>query len=205
MTDYSTQYSSDPLTPISPSEKYSNPLVVNPSYDSNEIKPAKSVTYETPKEKIYVFALFFFITGLITTVSMILEVFKNSEWPIYVHFLPLLLLIIGYYAGGDASIYTKIHIDNSIGIITITKVKTFCCFNVSVKIQINKIDQVFIRENEVKGNEDTRINFKIIFRLLNGNEIERYKFDKKDECKKAFNIIKCGLPQNIIFNDDLVH
>ena len=205
MTDYSTQYSSDPLTPISPSENYSNPLVVNQSYNSNEINPAKSVTYKTPKENSYLFGFGFLIPGFITTVFMILEVFRNSEWPIYSQFLPLLFLIVGYCACSSASIYTKIDIDNSIGIITKTEVKTFCCFNESVKIQINKIDQVFMKENVVKGYEDTRIDFKIIFRLLNGNEIEGYTFNKKDECKKAFNIIKSGLPQNIIINDDFVY
>ena len=62
-----------------------------------------------------------------------------------------------------------------------------------------------MKENVVKGYEDTRIDFKIIFRLLNGNEIEGYTFNNKDECKKAFNIIKSGLPQNIIINDDFVY
>ncbi len=94
---------------------------------------------------------------------------RTGEMPVYISFFTFFILIVGYIPGSLMTISTKIHIDNSTGIITITERKTFCCFNVSLKIQINKIEQAFIKQIE----HDRSCNIHhIISRLLDGHEIK---------------------------------
>ena len=202
MTDYQTQYSSDLLTPINPSQDSSIPLEISPSDNFNGTNPANNIIYKTPSTYFFVPSIVIFISGLFTTGILIFEGMTNSRCPVYFSLLLFILIIIGYSIGSLASNSTKIHIDNSIGIITITEVKTFSCFNVSLKIQIKEIKQVIIRKKNDYDDDSTYYN--IFFKLLNGNEVE-VSSSEKNEIKKAFNIIRSGLPQNIIFNDDLVH
>ena len=188
MTDYSTQYSSAQLTPINPSQNYSTPLETSLPYNYISENPAKNVKYKTSFMCFFiVHPLVFSISGLATTVFIIIEGMKDSSFPVYVSFFSFLFLIVGYTLGSLLTLRTKIHIDNSIGIISITKVKTFCWFNETKKIQINKIQQV------------ERCNSTINFIFLNGNKIDGCNFEKIDECYMAFHIIKSGLPQNINF------
>ena len=121
------------------------------------------------------------------TVLIIIYGMRTSEIPVYISLFIFLFLIIGYIPGSLITISTKIHIDNSAGIITKTKRKTFCCFNVSVEIQINEIEQVFIKEIEHDESSNT---FKLFFKLLNGNEIPICEYESKDESYKYFNNIK---------------
>ena len=115
-------------------------------------------------------------------------------------------IFFGYTYGSLMTIYDKIHINNSVGIITITHVKLFCCFSISVKIQINKIKKVYVKIIEEKNDDNNNVykNFAIVFRLLNGKEIRQLNSFGKVGCREAFNIIKSALPENIIFNDDLL-
>ena len=133
---------------------------------------------------------------------LIIDGMRTGEMPVYISFFTFFILIVGYIPGSLMTISTKIHIDNSTGIITITKTKTFCCFNVSEKIQINKIEQAFIKETE---HDESNSTFKIFFRLLNRNEIPICEYERKNESYIYFNDIKNALPQNIIFNDKIVH
>ena len=191
MTDYSTQYSSAQLTPINPSQNYSTPLETSP-YNYISDNPAKIVNYKTSFMCFGILhPLVFSIVGLAATVFVIIEGMRDDNCPVYASFITFIFFIVGYTLGCLLTLRTKIHIDNSIGIISITKVKTFFWFNVTKIIQINKIQQV------------EKWNSIIYFIFLNGNKIEGCSFQKRDECYKAFNIIKSGLPQNInfIFND----
>ena len=193
MTDYSTQYSPAQLTPINPSQNYSSPLEVNSSYNYNLANPAKNVKYQTTFFCFgIVHPIVFSLVGLGLTVFIILEGMRNSDPPVYVSFFTFLFFIVGYTIGSFIPLCTKIYTDNYVGIIGITKVKTFFWFNESKKIPINEIQKV-------EKNKST-LNF--IF--LNGSKIEGYTFQKRKECDEAFNIIRNGLPQNIIFisNDD---
>ena len=170
MTDYQAQVSSDPLTPMNPSQNPLNPLEVSPSDNFNGTNPAKTLIKRPSGIWVVFFgSIVFFMIGLSSTVLLIIDNMITSEIPIYTSFLLFLLVIIGYTLGSLATISTKIHIDNSTGIITITKRKTFCCFNVSLKIQINKIEQAFIKQIEHDGSCNIH---HIISRLLDGHEIK---------------------------------
>ena len=109
------------------------------------------------------------MSGLAITVFFIIDGMRTREMPIYISFVTFLFCIVGYISGSFVTIYTKMHIDNSTGIITITERKTFCCFNVSMKIQINKNKQAFIKE--IEHDESCTIHH-IISRLLDGHEIK---------------------------------
>ena len=205
MTDYQTQYDSEPLTAT---QKSSNLLEVNPPNNFNATNPDTSVTYKTPLNYGFM-NIIFIIIGLFLSGLLIYSSFTISSNTVYFSIgsiASFVFVIVGYSICSLGSIYTKIHIDKSAGIITIEKVKTFVCFNVSVKIPINKIDQVFNKEEKKKDEDDkSYFIFKILFRLLNGNEIEVCELENLNECKKAFNIIKSALPQNITFNDIFSH
>ena len=142
MTDYSTQYSSAQLTPINPSQNYSTPLETSP-YNYISDNPAKIVNYKTSFMCFgIVHPLVFSIIGLAATVFVIIEGMRDDNCPVYASFITFIFFIVGYTLGCLLTLRTKIHIDNSIGIISITKVKTFFWLNVTKIIQINKIQQV---------------------------------------------------------------
>ena len=203
MTDFQTKDFSDPLTPINPSKNTSNTLEVNTSDNFNEANPGKTLI-KKPSSIWVVFlcSIFLIITGLFSTVLLIIEGMRNGDIPVYINFVLFSLFLGGYTLGCLATISTKIHIDNSAGIITITKRKTFYCFNVSVKIQIKEIEQAFIKERVYDDSDNI---YKIFFKLLNGNEILVCMYESLNETNKYFNIFKSELSDYIIFNDNIVH
>ena len=171
MTDYQAQDSSELITPINPSQNALNPLKVSPSDNCNGTKSIKTII-KSPGDNLFVVSIISIVLlmfGLAITVFYIIEIMRTREMPKYISFFSFLFCIIGYISGSLVTISIKIHIDNSTGIITITKRKTFCCFNVSLKIQINKIEQAFIKQIE----HDRSCNIHhIISRLLDGHEIK---------------------------------
>ena len=200
MTDYQPQYSSDPLTPMNPYQNTSNTLEINPSDNFNETIPNKTQIKKSNGIGPLFLFLIFFMVGLITTVFFIIEGMRNTRVPVYSSIFTFLFLIVGYIPFCTLTISTKIHIDNSVGIITITKRKFFCCFNESVKIQINKIEQAFIKEIQL---DEVDNKYEIFFKLLNGNEIPVCEYESKTGSYYDFNRIKSALPQNIIFNSNI--
>ena len=203
MTDYQAQVSYDPLIPINPSQNPSNPLEVSPSDNFNGTNPVKTLIKR--RSQIWVasvVSIVFFMLGSAFTAHIVIEGMGTNGFSVYPSFFTFFVLITGYTLGSLVTISTKIYIDNSTGIITITRRKTFCCFNVSMKIQINEIEQAFIKEIV---DDEFPNSYELFFRLLNGNEIPICVYESKDESYKYFNIIKNALPQNIIFNDNIVH
>ena len=203
MTDFPTQNSSELLTPMNPE--------ISPSYDFNMTKPAKNVTYSNFSCLSNIFVKLFLLLYLLQ-LDVLFYFFINNYMKsgdtstlFYGNFF-VISIFFGYTYGSLQTIYDKIHINNSVGIITITHVKLFCCFSISVKIQINKIKKVYVKIIEEKNDDNNNVykNFVIVFRLLNGKEIRELNSYGKVGCREAFNIIKSVLPENIIFNDDLL-
>ena len=179
MTDYQAQDSSDTITPINPSQNALIPLEVSPSDNFNGTNPTKTLI-KRPSQiwVVSLVSIVFFMLGSAFTAHIVIEGMGTNGFSVYPSFFTFFVLITGYTLGSLVTSSTKIHIDNSAGIITIAKRKTFCCFNVSMKIQINKIEQAFIKEIE---NDETSNSFKLFFRLLNGNEIPICVYESKNE------------------------
>ena len=193
MTDYSTQNSSEKLTPMNQD--------VNPSYNFNVANLPKSVTYKTPCLFGLACVLIPFFIMLIT-ISCIIIIQDFNQTPVYFSLIPFFCSFIFYIFLSIMTIFTKIHIDNSVGIITKTEVKFLFCFNKSMKIQINDVKRVFTMKEQV-DEDDKRYKFRIFFRLLNGKTIEGCEISSRNECNRAMKILRNGLPKNVIFNDNI--
>ena len=99
MTDYSTQYSSAQLTPINPSQNYSTPLEASP-YNYISENPAKNVKYKTSFMCFFiVHHLVFSISGLATTVFIIIEGMKETgRNPLYLSSVEYDVSRINFYS-----------------------------------------------------------------------------------------------------------
>ena len=142
MTDYSTQNYSEQLTPMNQE--------VNQSYNFNVANLPNSVNYRTPCSCLECFSYFlvFIILIFITCFTFILGI--QREVSVYISLITFFTSLIFYILLSIMTISTKIHIDNSVGIITKTRIKSLFCFNESKKIQINDVDKV-IKKNRIYG------------------------------------------------------
>ena len=106
-------------------------------------------------------------------------------------------MLIGFIS----DFYVFIQIDNYYGIIVIKQRKISFCFNKTRKIQINEVKEVSIESDTTMYtiNGKRYGSFRIIIRLNEGRRIKVCKdvIDKDNESKKAFNILRRGLSQNI--------
>ena len=198
MTDYTTQNSSEPLTPMNQE--------VNQPYNFNVANLPNSVNYRTPCSCCECFFYFLFFIVLIFLTCFIFIRGIQRKMPIYISLMTFFSSIIFYILLITMTISTKIHIDNSVGIIIKTRIKSLFCFNESKKIQINDVDKVIKKKLEHTDEDNGHsITYRIDIRLLNGKIIEGCKMSNIDECNRAFNILRNGLPENIIFSDNFAH
>ena len=142
MTDYSTQNYSEQLTPMNQE--------VNQSYNFNVANLPNSVNYRTPCSCFECFSCFLFYIILIFMTCFIFILGIQRKMPIYFSLITFFTSFILYILLSIMTISTKIHIDNSVGIITKTRIKSLFCFNESKKIQINDVDKV-IKKNRIYG------------------------------------------------------
>ena len=195
MTDYSTQNYSEQLTPMNQE--------VNQSYNFNVANLPNSVNYRTPCSCCECFSYFlFFIIFIIITYFFFIVCIKTKFF-VYISLIPFFFSLMFYILLSIRTISTKIHIDNSVGIITKTEIKSLFCFNESKKIQITDVDKV--NKNKIEYTDDDNghsITYRIYFILLNGKIIEGCEMSNINECNRAFSILRNGLPENIIINDN---
>ena len=197
-----------PSTNIPPQNappQYQPPIQVNQS-------PVSNAYYKTPCNCIVGFiCVVFFIVGIGVSAFMIYTGISsgNSEQILF-GLIPLVFTLVAVILGSCISLYFSLEIENSFGTIVIKKVKLFFCFSKKEILQINDLQQVVVQTDYSTTYEINGVHydaFEIIFKLHDGREVKGCSgvIDKNGEGRKAFNIIRNALPQNIAFGGNLAY
>ena len=198
MTDYPSAITPD-------YRDYMTPIEVDETTKANlENPPPSKLNYRTPCNSIEcVISIICIIVGISGSIIMLQDSISNDKEfkNILFSFCPLVFTLAGLLIGFISDFYVFIQIDNYYGIIVIKQRKISFCFNKTRKIQINEVKEVSIESDTTMYtiNGKRYGSFRIIIRLNEGRRIKVCKdvIDKDNESKKAFNILRRGLSQNI--------
>ena len=126
-------------------------------------------------------------------------IYNNEILMIIYSIIPLVFAIAASCVGAYDDAYIIINISSTIGTIEIKKNKFLFCYNTQEILKINDVKQVIVQSENS--------SFKIFFKLKDGREVEGciYIDNKNGEGRKAFEIIRNNLPQNISFSGDLAY
>ena len=184
--------------------QYQPPIQVN--------SPVSNAHYKTPCNCIVgCICVAFFIVGIGASALMISTGISvgNSEQILF-GLIPLVFTSVAVILGSCISLYFSIDIENSFGTIIIKKVKLFFCFSKKEILQVNDLQQVVVQTDYSTTYEINGVHydaFEIIFKLNDGREVKGCSgvIDKNGEGRKAFNIVRSALPQNIAFGGNLAY
>ena len=155
-----------------------------------------------------IFSLFSIGIGLFI-VFIILGIHNDLVFWLFMLFLPIFLIVLSIIFSCAISLRDKIVIDFEKGLIYTKTQKFLFCFGQKNTFSLIEIEQVIIQVNPNLHYTEDEIAydcFDVIFRLLNGKEIKGASgvINKNNECRKAIDFMKKGIPHNIPINGDLV-
>ena len=174
--------------------------------------PGANVNYKTPCNCIVgTLVVIFFTVGIAASAFMIVNGATSGETKMILFgFIPLIFSAVATILGSCISLYWIISIQPTLGKITISR-KKICFFFSKVEIvNINDIQQVIVQTDYSTSYEINGVHynaFEVIFKLADQREVLgcRGVIDKNGEGRKAFTIIRNGLPQRIAFMGNLAY
>ena len=196
-----------PLSPTNYGNQNQPPIQVDQNYS-----PGGNVNYRTPCNCIVcTIVVIFFTVGILASAFMIFNGALSADTKmIFFGFIPLIFTIIATILGSCISLYWKISILSTLGIIRIEQKKICSYFSKIKTIQINDLQQVIVQTDDSTSYEICGVHynaFEVIFKLANQRQVKGCTgvIDKNGEGRKAFTVIRNGLPQRIVFGGNLAY